>query len=110
MNAFDAKALVAQAESRAQRQRCPAEEVEEPRRELAAVPVVNPGMYENSAYGWRRYEEDLHTRDMLISSLRQREAELLARIKRRVASLRRNHRERRPGPWRHAATFVGAHA
>jgi hypothetical protein len=37
-------------------------------------------MYENSAYGWQRYEEDVHTRDMLISSLRQREAELLGKI------------------------------
>jgi len=79
MNAFDAKALSLR-RSLERSANDAAEELEETRRQLAAVPVVNPGMYENSAYGWQRYEEDLHARDMLVSALRQREAELLGKI------------------------------
>ena len=79
MNAFDAKAISIR--RRLERDaNDAAEELEETRRKLGTVPVVNPAMYENSGYGWQRYEEDLHNRDMLISSLRQREAELLGKI------------------------------
>jgi hypothetical protein len=79
MNAFDAKAISIR-RSLERTANDAAEELEETRRKLAAVPVVNPVMYENSAYGWQRYEEDLHAREMLISSLRQREAELVGKI------------------------------
>jgi hypothetical protein len=79
INAFDAKALSTRRSIERSAEEA-AEELEVTRRKLAAVPVVNPAMYENSVYGWQRYEEDLHTHEMLISSLRQREAELLGKI------------------------------
>jgi hypothetical protein len=78
-NAFDAKALSIRRQIERLAQDA-AEELKSVRQQQLNLPVVNPAMYENSAYGWQRYEEDLQKREMLLSALRQREAELMGKI------------------------------
>src|SRR5439155_23288369 len=79
INEFDAKAISIRRQIEREAQGA-AEELKEVRQRLANLPVVNPAMYENSAYGWQRYEEDLHTRETQLWAVRQRESELLGKI------------------------------
>ncbi len=79
INEFDAKAISIRRQIERQAQDA-AEELKSVRQQELNLPVVNPAMYENSAYGWQRYEEDLQRREMLLSGLRQREAELMEKI------------------------------
>jgi hypothetical protein len=79
INEFDAKAISIRRQIERQAQDA-AEELKSVRQQELNLPAVNPAMYENGAYGWQRYEEDLQRREMQLSALQQREAELMGKM------------------------------